>query len=181
MGIDEAGRGPLAGPVVAAGVILPRGDPPIEGVDDSKKLSPKKRETLYTQIVAAALGYFIAEVDNQTIDQINIYQATKRAVYACVEGIAPRPDFIYVDGDMKFDFGIPYRSVVAGDSLVYHCACASILAKVHRDRLMSTLPERYALYRFDRHKGYATELHYELLHRYGLSDLHRKTFCLDRG
>jgi ribonuclease HII len=178
-GIDEAGRGPLAGPVVVAAVIMPK-DGVIEGVDDSKKLTPKKREELFGLITERAVGYGIAEIDNRVIDEINILEATKRGVFECVKKLSPRPDFIYIDGNMKFDLDIPYKSVVSGDSLVYCCACASILAKVTRDRIMCGLPERYALYKFDRHKGYGTELHYEMLRLYGASDLHRRTFLREK-
>lgn len=181
-GIDEAGRGPLAGPVVVAAVIM--GAPLrqaekafiIEGVTDSKKLTPKKREEYFEIITKTALGYYIAEIDNETIDKINILQATRQGVYECVKNLVPRPEFIYIDGNMKFDFSIPYRSVVSGDSLVYSCACASILAKVHRDRIMSSLPERYANYKFDQHKGYPTALHYEMIEKFGECDIHRKSF-----
>lgn len=174
-GVDEAGRGPLAGPVVVAAVIMPRKDI-IEGVNDSKKLTPKKREELYGIITKTALGFAVAEIDNETIDKINILEATKKGVYECVKKLSPRPGFVYIDGNMKFNFDIPYRSVVSGDSLVYNCACASIIAKVHRDRIMCSLPERYALYKFDQHKGYPTELHYRMIEKFGQCDLHRKSF-----
>jgi ribonuclease HII len=179
MGIDEAGRGPLAGPVVCAGVIMPLGAMDIiAGVNDSKKLTAKCRDSLYAQIIDRAVAYQISVVDNKIIDEINIYQATKTGMIDCVKNISIKPDVVLIDGNMKFEGIGCYLSIVSGDAKSYTIAAASILAKVTRDRLMCTLGQRYEMYKFEKHKGYPTRLHIRLIEQYGLSDIHRLTFSV---
>ncbi|MGN0444775.1 MAG: ribonuclease HII [Acutalibacteraceae bacterium] len=174
-GIDEAGRGPLAGPVCAAAVILPNGLE-IEGLNDSKKLSEKKREALYDIITEKAVAYSIALVDEKTIDEINILQATFKAMRNAVEGLIVKPDIALIDGNQKPGLSIEQRTIVKGDAKSMSVAAASILAKVTRDRLMIKLDEEYPEYQFAKHKGYGTKLHYECLEKYGVSPVHRRTF-----
>ena len=174
-GVDEAGRGPLAGPGYAAAVILPEGEI-IEGVDDSKKLTEKKREALFDVITSRALCYSVASASEGEIDEINILQATFLAMRRAVDGFARRPDFVLVDGNRLPVWDYPARAVVKGDALSASIAAASILAKVSRDRVMRKLAEEYPQYQFEKHKGYGTALHVELLHRYGPSPIHRKSF-----
>lgn len=174
-GIDEAGRGPLAGPVCAAAVILPL-DLEIEGLNDSKKLSEKKREALYDIITEKAVAYSIALVDEKTIDEINILQATFKAMRNAVEGLSVKPDIALIDGNQKPGLSIEQRTIVKGDAKSMSVAAASILAKVTRDRLMIKLDEEYPEYQFAKHKGYGTKLHYECLEKYGVSPVHRRTF-----
>lgn len=174
-GIDEAGRGPLAGPVCAAAVILPLGLE-IEGLNDSKKLSEKKREALYDIITEKAVAYSIALVDEKTIDEINILQATFKAMRNAVEGLTVKPDIALIDGNQKPGLSIEQRTIVKGDAKSMSIAAASILAKVTRDRLMIKLDEEYPEYQFAKHKGYGTKLHYECLEKYGVSPVHRRTF-----
>lgn len=174
-GIDEAGRGPLAGPVCAAAVILPLGLE-IEGLNDSKKLSEKKREALYDIITEKAVAYSIALVDEKTIDEINILQATFKAMRNAVEGLIVKPDIALIDGNQKPGLSIEQRTIVKGDAKSMSVAAASILAKVTRDRLMIKLDEEYPEYQFAKHKGYGTKLHYECLEKYGVSPVHRRTF-----
>lgn len=174
-GIDEAGRGPLAGPVCAAAVILPLGLE-IEGLNDSKKLSEKKREALYDIITEKAVAYSIALVDEKTIDEINILQATFKAMRNAVEGLSVKPDIALIDGNQKPGLSIEQRTIVKGDAKSMSVAAASILAKVTRDRLMIKLDEEYPEYQFSKHKGYGTKLHYECLEKYGVSPVHRRTF-----
>ena len=174
-GIDEAGRGPLAGPVCAAAVILPLGLE-IEGLNDSKKLSEKKREALYDIITEKAVAYNIALVDEKTIDEINILQATFKAMRNAVEGLSVKPDIALIDGNQKPGLSIEQRTIVKGDAKSMSVAAASILAKVTRDRLMIKLDEEYPEYQFAKHKGYGTKLHYECLEKYGVSPVHRRTF-----
>ena len=174
-GIDEAGRGPLAGPVCAAAVILPLGLE-IEGLNDSKKLSEKKREALYDIITEKAVAYSIALVDEKTIDEINILQATFKAMRNAVEGLIVKPDIALIDGNQKPGLSIEQRTIVKGDAKSMSVAAASILAKVTRDRLMIKLDEEYPEYQFSKHKGYGTKLHYECLEKYGVSPVHRRTF-----
>ncbi len=174
-GVDEAGRGPLAGPVFAAAVILPEGIV-IEGLDDSKKLSEKKREALFDVICEKAVAYGIATSDEKEIDQINILNASLLAMKRAVASLAVSPDVILVDGNKTFETDIHIRSLVKGDSLSANIAAASILAKVSRDRFMTELAARYPEYMFEKHKGYPTKLHYEMVEAHGLSDVHRKTF-----
>jgi len=174
-GIDEAGRGPLAGPVFAAAVILPEGLM-IEGVNDSKKLSPKKREKLYDDITRSALSWAVASAGEQEIDSINILQATFLAMRRAVAQLAVRPDLCLVDGSMLPSLDIRSKAIVGGDALSASIACASILAKVSRDRYMENLALEYPQYAFEKHKGYGTPLHYSLIERYGISPVHRTSF-----
>ncbi len=175
-GIDEAGRGPLAGPVVVASVIMPR-DSMIEGVNDSKKVSEKKREKLYTQILEEAISCGIGIIDQNEIDEINILEATKKALTTSIEELEVRPDLILVDALNHIDTkGIPYEPIVKGDAKVYSIAAASIIAKVTRDRIMRQWDEIYPQYEFKRHKGYGTSAHINAIKEYGLCPLHRKSF-----
>ena len=170
-GVDEAGRGPLAGPVCAAAVILPAGLV-IDGLNDSKKLTDKKRRELYDVITQNAVSYGIA----MEIDQINILQATFLAMQRAIDKLDVRPDLALIDGNRAKDFGLPVRTIVKGDSLSASIAAASILAKVTRDRLMEELDEAYPQYDFTVHKGYGTKRHYEALREYGPCPIHRRTF-----
>lgn len=174
-GVDEAGRGPLAGPVFAAAVILPQ-ELQIDGLDDSKKLSEKKREALFDIICEKAIAFGIASSDEKEIDDINILNASLLAMKRAVSKLSVSPDVILVDGNKTFEMDIHIKSLVKGDSLSANIAAASILAKVSRDRFMLKLAERYPEYRFEKHKGYPTKLHYEMVEAYGISDVHRKTF-----
>lgn len=174
-GIDEAGRGPLAGPVCAAAVILPFGCT-IEGLDDSKKLTEKKREKLFDVIREQALAYSIALVDHQTIDEINILEATFLAMKNAAEGLSIPADFALVDGNRSKGLTIPYECVVGGDAKSPSIAAASILAKVTRDRLMLEYAAKYPEYLFEKHKGYGTKAHYEAILAHGPSPIHRMTF-----
>ena len=174
-GVDEAGRGPLAGPVCAAAVILPR-DLEIEGLNDSKKLSDKRRRALFEQITAQAVSYGIAFATEQEIDEINILQATFLAMRRAMEQLAVRPSIALIDGNRETDFGLPVRTIVKGDSLSANIAAASILAKVTRDDFMMQQAELYPQYGFDVHKGYGTRAHYDALRQYGPCPIHRKTF-----
>ncbi len=174
-GIDEAGRGPLAGPVCAAAVILPKGCV-IDGVNDSKKLTEKKREALFDVIKEKALAYSIAVADEKEIDEINILQATYLAMRRAFEGLDIKPDMALVDGNRDPLLGIPTKTIVKGDANSMSIAAASILAKVTRDRFMLEMDEKYPEYQFSKHKGYGTKLHYEMLTKYGASEIHRKTF-----
>ncbi len=174
-GIDEAGRGPLAGPVCAAAVILPKGCV-IDGVNDSKKLTEKKREALFDVIKEKALAYSIAVADEKEIDEINILQATYLAMRRAFEGLDIKPDMALVDGNRDPVLGIPTKTIVKGDANSMSIAAASILAKVTRDRFMLEMDEKYPEYQFSKHKGYGTKLHYEMLTKYGASEIHRKTF-----
>jgi len=173
-GMDEAGRGPLAGPVVAAAVIMPIDDP-IQGVDDSKKLSEKKREKLYDLIREKAIAYKIVAIDEKVIDEINILEATKKAMYACIDSLPIPPDIVLVDA-VKLQAKVPTRSIIKGDALSYSIAAASILAKVYRDRLMYEYEEKYPGYGFLKHKGYGTAEHIAALKKLGPCPIHRKTF-----
>lgn len=175
-GIDEAGRGPLAGPVVVGAVILPK-DSFIEGVNDSKKISEKKREKIYEQIIEEAISYSVGIVDQKTIDEINILNATKLGVKLALEGLKQRPDVIMVDALNNMDtLGIPYISVVKGDAKNYSIAAASIIAKVTRDRIMKEWDEIYPIYGFSKHKGYGTAEHIRVIKENGPCILHRKSF-----
>lgn len=174
-GIDEAGRGPLAGPVCAAAVILPEGCI-IEGVNDSKKLTEKKREALFDVIKEKALAYSIAVADEKEIDEINILQATYLAMRRAFDGLSVKPDMALVDGNRDPGLGVATRTIVKGDANSMSIAAASILAKVTRDRFMLEMDEKYPEYQFAKHKGYGTKLHYEMLTEYGASEIHRKTF-----
>ncbi len=175
-GIDEAGRGPLAGPVVCACVIMPmEEDKIIEGINDSKKLSEKKREQLEKLIKQKAISYCVVEIDEKTIDEINILNATKLGMKKALEGLSVKPDVVMTDA-VKIDTQLFQENIIKGDSLSYNIAAASILAKVHRDRLMERLDEKYPEYEFAKHKGYGTKLHIENLKKYGKSPIHRETF-----
>ena len=173
-GIDEAGRGPLAGPVMVGAAIMDM-DNIILDVDDSKKLSEKERERLYDEIVAAAIGYATVAVDCDIIDEINILNATKRGMRAVVDKLFPLPDILLVDA-VEDDFSLPSISIIKGDAKSYSIAAASILAKVERDRLMRKYAEIYPEYGFEKHKGYPTKLHIERLKKYGPCPIHRKSF-----
>lgn len=175
-GIDEAGRGPLAGPVCVAIVIMPlEEDKIIAGVNDSKKLSEKRRKELFEKIKNTAISYHIEFVDNDTIDTINILNATKLGMYSCIQNINIKPDIVLIDA-VKIASEIPTKSIIKGDALSYSIACASILAKVSRDRLMLELDDKYPQYNFKKHKGYGTKEHIENLKKYGASPIHRKSF-----
>lgn len=175
-GIDEAGRGPLAGPVVVAAVIMPK-DSKIEGVNDSKKVSEKKRELLYEQIKEEAISYSVAIVDEKEIDQVNILNATKEGLTTAIRGLKVKPERIIVDALTGIDTcGIPYDSVIKGDAKCYSIAAASILAKVTRDRIMRKMDEVYPEYGFEKHKGYGTAAHIAAIKEYGLCPIHRKSF-----
>ena len=173
-GVDEAGRGPLAGPVCVASVIMPT-TPIIEGINDSKKLSEKKREMLYEQIINTAISYKIELIDNTVIDEINILNATKLGMKRCIENMDVIPQTAIIDA-VKIDTEIPTDSIIKGDSLSYNVAAASILAKVTRDRLMCELDEKYPEYGFKKHKGYGTKAHIQALKTYGKCPIHRNTF-----
>ena len=178
-GCDEAGAGPLAGPVYAAAVILPLGLD-IPGLDDSKKLTEKKREALFPVIQEQALAWSVAAVDAAEIDRTDILSARMKAMQLAIDGLSPKPDFALIDGNR--DRGrtsaitAPHRCLVKGDSLSASIAAASILAKMSRDRYMTEAAAQYPAYGFDRHKGYGTRLHYQLLREHGPSPIHRKTF-----
>ena len=174
-GVDEAGRGPLAGPVYAAAVILPKGYI-IEGVNDSKKLSEKKREELFEKIKAESLAFSIGIATAEEIDEINILQATFLAMKRAVEGLQICPDYAMIDGNRKPNISVPCETIIKGDGKSASIACASILAKVSRDRYMLEMAEKYPEYQFEKHKGYGTKLHYEMLDKFGPCDIHRKTF-----
>ena len=174
-GVDEAGRGPLAGPVCAAAVILP---PNIEipGLNDSKKLSDKKRRELYPIIKEKAIAYGIAFADHHEIDQINILQATYLAMERAIEQLSVKPELALIDGNRAKDFGIPVETVIHGDSLSASIAAASVLAKVTRDDYMLKMAEQYPGYDFEIHKGYGTKAHYAALTTHGPSPIHRMSF-----
>ncbi len=174
-GIDEAGRGPLAGPVVAAAVVLPK-SVRLPGVTDSKKLTSGQREDFFAKIRSRALAIGIGVVDNVEIDRINILQATFRAMTGAVGHLSIEPDFLLIDGPYELPLPTAQKGIPQGDCLSISIAAASIVAKVHRDRLMCEFHEKYPQYGFDSHKGYATARHCEALRRYGPCSLHRVTF-----
>ena len=174
-GVDEAGRGPLAGPVCAAAVILPP-NVEIPGLNDSKKLTDKKRRELFPIIKEMAISYGIGYASHEEIDQINILQATYLAMERALAQLDPKPNLALIDGNRAKDFDIPVKTVVKGDSLSASIAAASVLAKVSRDDLMLQLAEEYPQYGFEIHKGYGTKAHYEALRTYGHSPVHRMTF-----
>ncbi len=174
-GVDEAGRGPLAGPVCAAAVILPK-DKIIEGVKDSKKISEKKREELFDIIKKEATAYCIAWASVEEIEEINILNAAMLAMKRAVEGLSVKADYAIVDGNKLPQIAIPCKAIVKGDALSESIAAASILAKVSRDRLMREYAEKYPEYQFEKHKGYGTALHNEMILKYGATPIHRKSF-----
>lgn len=175
-GIDEAGRGPLAGPVYAAAVILPLGLD-IDGLNDSKKLTEKKREMLFDVICEKAVDFSIGVADEKEIDEINILNATFFAMKRAVEGLTVKPDYALIDGNQYPHIsGVTEETIVKGDGKSMSVAAASILAKVSRDRFMLEMAEKYPQYCFEKHKGYGTKLHYEMLEKYGISPVHRKSF-----
>jgi ribonuclease HII len=177
VGVDEVGRGPLAGPVVCAAVIMPLDeDSLVIGVDDSKKLSAKKREQLAEQIKERALCYHIVEIDEKTIDEINILQATRLGMKKAIEGLSLQGDTVLTDGNMTLDIALPQRSVVHGDALSYSIGAASIVAKVHRDALMDEYAKQYPYYGFEKNKGYGTAEHIKGIKEQGICPIHRKTF-----
>ena len=174
-GVDEAGRGPLAGPVCAAAVILPEGLE-IPGLNDSKKLTDKRRRELYDVIVEQAVAYGIAFADEKEIDEINILQATYNAMERAMQQMKVKPELALIDGNRARDFGLPVKTIVKGDSKSANIAAASILAKVTRDRLMEDLAKEYPQYGFEVHKGYGTKRHYAALTEFGPSPIHRMSF-----
>lgn len=174
-GVDEAGRGPLAGDVFAAAVILPP-NVVIEGLNDSKKLSEKKREQLYETIVECAAAYAVARVDSEEIDRLNIRNATYHAMNLAVDRLDDQPKFVLIDGDAVTEMSLPHQCIIGGDGKSQAIAAASILAKVSRDRYMMEMDKQYPQYGFARHKGYGTAEHVEALRRYGPCPIHRETF-----
>ena len=175
-GVDEAGRGPLCGPVVAAAVILPKNEK-IEGVNDSKKLSEKKREQLFDVIKekAIAVGVGISDVD--VIEKVNILNATKLAMKEAISNLKVKPDYVLIDGNQGIDIDINFETVISGDAKSESIAAASIIAKVTRDRMLIEYDKKYPEYGFAKHKGYGTKVHIEAIQKYGLTDIHRPSFC----
>lgn len=175
-GIDEAGRGPLAGPVVVAAVIMPK-DSFIEGVKDSKKVSEKKREELYEKITNEAIAWSVGIIDQAEIDKINILNATKKGVTTCIQELSTKPNVVLVDALEHIDTcGIPYTPIIKGDAKVYSISAASIIAKVTRDRIMREWDEVYPQYEFAKNKGYGTAKHISAIKEYGICSLHRHSF-----
>ncbi len=174
-GVDEAGRGPLAGPVCAAAVILPKGLV-IPGLNDSKKLTDKRRRELFPIIQQEAVSFGIAFASQEEIDEINILQATFLAMRRAIDQLDPKPDFALIDGNREIDFGVPCKTVIKGDSLSANIAAASVLAKVTRDNWMIEAAEKYPGYGFEIHKGYGTKAHYAALEKLGPCAIHRRTF-----
>ncbi len=174
-GVDEVGRGPLAGPVVCAAVIMPLDDV-IDGVDDSKKLTAKKRETLSEIIRQKAIAYAICRVEPQVIDEINILQATRLCMKNAVESLEVKPGIVLSDGNMTLDIDIPQKSIIKGDALSYSIGAASIIAKVYRDKLMAEYAAIYPDYGFESNAGYGTAKHIEAIKRAGICPIHRRSF-----
>lgn len=174
-GIDEAGRGPLAGDVYAAAVVLPP-DTVIDGLNDSKKLSEKKREQLFDIVTDIAVSYSVGIATVEEIDEMNILQATFLAMRRAVENLSVTPDCALIDGNQRPHLSIEERTIIKGDACCESIAAASIIAKVSRDRYMKKIAEEYPQYMFEKHKGYGTKLHYEMIEKYGISPVHRKTF-----
>lgn len=175
-GVDEAGRGPLCGPVVAAAVILPK-DEKIDGVNDSKKLSEKKREVLFDVIKEKAITVGVGISDVELIEKINILNATKIAMKEAIENLKIKPDYVLVDGNQAIDISVPFETVISGDAKSESIAAASIIAKVTRDRLLIEHDKKYPEYGFAKHKGYGTKAHIEAIRTYGLTPIHRPSFC----
>ena len=179
-GVDEVGRGCLAGPVFAAAVILPT-DRVLSGVNDSKKLSPKQRDTLFEKITAIALDWSVASVTAEEIDQINIHQASLKAMALAVAQLSEQglvPGYVLIDGRFKLPISSPQKPIIKGDASCYSIAAASIVAKVTRDRWISEAGKEFPLYQFERHKGYGTQIHRDAIQQYGLTPLHRRSFRL---
>lgn len=177
VGVDEVGRGPLAGPVVTCAVCMPLDAAElVVGVDDSKKLSPKKRESLAKQITERAIAYVVCRVEADEIDRINILNATKKGMKECVESLPLAPDIVLTDGNMTLDIPFEQKSIVHGDALSYSIGAASILAKVYRDGLMKEYAEKYPYYGFERNMGYGTREHIEGIREHGLCEIHRRSF-----
>lgn len=174
-GVDEAGRGPLAGPVYAAAVILPE-DAELTGVNDSKKLTPKKREELFEKITQIAVSYSIFSVDEKEIDEINILNATHKAMNGAVNGLSKKPDYVIIDGNSIKGMELPHETVVKGDAKSISIAAASILAKVARDRYIDEMGKVYPEYGFESHKGYGTKAHTDAILKHGVCPIHRRTF-----
>ena len=174
-GVDEAGRGPLCGPVVAAACILPTGLY-IEGLNDSKKLTAKKREALFEKIIENALSYCIAEASVEEIDELNILEADMLAMRRAVEGLSIKADYALIDGNISHDFPVPTMTVIHGDATSPSIAAASILAKVTRDRMCEDMDRQYPMYGIAKHKGYGTKQHMDALREFGPSPIHRKKF-----
>lgn len=174
-GVDEAGRGPLAGPVFAAAVILPEGySHPV--LNDSKKLSEKKRDLVFDDIIRDAVSYSVGIATEKEIDEINILNATFLAMKRAVDGLSIKPDLAYIDGNQYPRTGVKEVTIIKGDSKCMSVAAASIIAKVSRDRFMLKIAEEYPEYQFEKHKGYGTKLHYEMIEQYGVSPVHRRSF-----
>lgn len=174
-GVDEAGRGPLAGPVTAAAIVLPT-DQDFPGLDDSKKLTEERREYFYEKLTRMTDLWFVAVVDSLWIDEINILQATRLAMKQAVEKLKRTPDLVLVDGNQRIDIQPDQKTLVKGDQRCLSIAAASVLAKVTRDRLMQNYHQRYPDYGFDQHKGYGTKLHRDSIREHGPCEIHRKTF-----
>lgn len=174
-GVDEAGRGPLAGPVFAAAVILPE-NYTHDILNDSKKLSEKKRDLVYDDIVRDAVSWSVGVATEKEIDQVNILNATFLAMKRAVEGLNIKPDLAYIDGNRYPNTGVKEITIVKGDSKCMSVAAASIIAKVSRDRFMIAMDEKFPQYQFSKHKGYGTKLHYEMIEKYGISEIHRRSF-----
>ncbi len=174
-GVDEAGRGPLAGPVYAAAVVLKKGQT-IEGVNDSKKLSEKKREELFDKIVSECSAFSVGTASEREIDEINILQATFLAMKRAVNSLSIKPDIALVDGNQTPPLDCAVKTVIKGDAKSESIAAASIIAKVSRDRYMKEMAAKYPEYQFEKHKGYGTKLHYEMIEKYGTCEIHRKSF-----
>ena len=176
-GIDEAGRGAIAGPVVAAAILLKENQVYPEGIDDSKKLSPKKRSILFKALRESSTQFTIGIIDNYTIDKINILESTFEAMKAAVKNLHKQPDYLLIDGNFFRNIGIPYSTVIGGDAKCLSIAAASIIAKVSRDNWMMEIADKiYPQYNFKSNKGYGTEEHFSSIHKYGLTPLHRRTF-----
>lgn len=174
-GVDEAGRGPLAGPVMAAACILPK-DFDLPGLNDSKKLTEKRREYLFSKIEDQAIAFSLGSATASEIDKLNILQATKMAMKRAINNLEVTPDYVLIDGRDRLDITLIHRTIVGGDGLSASIAAASILAKVTRDKLMTEMHEIYPEYSFDHHKGYGTKLHLEAIHRFGPCPIHRQSF-----
>jgi len=174
-GVDEAGRGPLAGPVYAAAVILPK-DIRLDGINDSKKLTPKKRDELFDEIIEKAVAYSVCAIDEKVIDEINILNATHLAMNKAVLNLKTKPQYVIIDGNSIKGMELPHETIVKGDAKSISIAAASILAKVSRDRYITKMAETYPEYHFEKHKGYGTKEHTDAILQYGACPIHRRTF-----